>query len=128
MLARALGSGLRVRRLNLRGNRVGVDGAVALVESMHHSKCPLELLDLSDNGICGLNSDGSGRYSAEAVHAVCAWLRAPENPLRELKIGQNQLCGVNWEGRGHYTSAAVEALCEAVSQQEPLPVTQVESS
>ena len=117
MLARALGAGaMRLRRLNLRGNKVGVDGAVALVEAMMHGGCPLELLDLSDNGIVGLNADGSGTYKPDAVHAMCRWLCAENNPLRELKIGQNQLCGVNWEGRGRYTSVAVEALCAAIAQ------------
>jgi hypothetical protein len=115
MLAKALGTGaMRVQQLNLRGNKVGVDGAVALIEAMMRGGCPLKVLDLSDNGICGLSADGSGRYAAEAVYAVCAWLKTDGNPLRELKLGQNQLCGVNWEGRGHYTSVAVEALCDAL--------------
>ena len=60
MLAKALRAGaMRVRQLNLRGNKVGVDGAVSLVEAMMVGGCPLELLDLSDNGICGLSADGS---------------------------------------------------------------------
>ena len=116
MLSGALRSGaMRLLQLNLRGNRIGREGAVALVEAMVAGKCPLESLDMSDNGICGLNADGDGAYSPVAVEAVCGWLVAKDNPLRSLKIGQNQLCGVNWEGRGHYTSAAVEALCEAVA-------------
>lgn len=117
MLARALGGGaMRLLQLNLRGNRIGVDGAVSLVEAMVHGACPLELLDLSDNGICGLNADGSGGYSAASVLAICEWLGLEANPLRRLKIGQNQLCGVNWEGRGDYTSEAVEALCVALAR------------
>ena len=94
---------------------MGTDGAVALVEAMMSGECPLELLDLSDNGICGLTTEGDGKYSPTAVVAICAWLSQPSNPLRSVKIGQNQLCGVNWEGRGTYTSVAVEALCEAVA-------------
>ena len=118
MLSGALRSGaMRLLQLNLRGNRIGREGAVALVEAMVAGKCPLESLDMSDNGICGLNADGDGAYSPVAVEAVCGWLVAKDNPLRSLKIGQNQLCGVNWKGRGEYTSVAVEALCEALASE-----------
>ena len=105
---------LTVSRLNLRGNKIGREGAVALLDALMQSNCPCELLDLSDNGICGLTAEGDGKYSVEAVTAACRWLTKPGNPVRSLKIGQNQLCGVNWKGRGEYTSVAVEALCEAL--------------
>ena len=119
MLSSALGSGgLRLLELNLRGNKIGREGVLSLVEAVTRVGCPLALLDVSDNGICGLNADGDGTYSDEAVLALCAWLRRPGNPLRALKLGQNQLCGVNWKGRGKYTSAAVEALCDALGREE----------
>eukprot|EP00965_Chrysotila_dentata_P060101 1993448-Pleurochrysis_carterae.AAC.2 len=82
------------------------------------SGCPLQLLDLSDNGICGLSEDGEGKYSLDVVLAICRWLGTPQSSLRSLKIGQNQLCGVNWKGRGKHTSAAVEALCAALRKPE----------
>ena len=116
LLASAIRCGaMTVTHLNLRGNKIGREGAVALLEGMMHASCPCELLDVSDNGICGLTAEGDGRYSMEAVAAACRWLKTAGNPLRSLKIGQNQLCGVNWKGRGEYTSVAVEALCDAIS-------------
>ena len=86
--------------LVLSRNKLGREGAVALVSGLMRSECPLQLLDLSDNGICGLTADGDGAYSAEAVRVLCEWLATPANPLRRLKLGLNQLCGVNWKGRG----------------------------
>ena len=115
LLASMIASGaLTVARLNLRGNKIGREGAVALLDGLMRSDCPCELLDLSDNGICGLTAEGDGKYSMEAVAAACRWLKKPGNPLRSLKLGQNQLCGVNWKGRGEYTSVAVEAICDAL--------------
>ena len=115
LLAAAIAKGrVRVEELNLRGNKIGRDGAIALLRSMMDSGCPTSLLDLSDNMICGLTADGDGKYSAEAVTTVCQWLTTEGNPVRSLKLGQNQLCGVNWKGRGDYTSVAVDALCDAL--------------
>ena len=37
-------------------------GAATLVRAMMAGGCPLELLDLSDNGICGLNADGDADF------------------------------------------------------------------
>jgi len=105
-----------IQRLNLRGNKIGRDGAVALLEGLMVAHSPTSLLDLSDNQICGLTAEGDGKYSMVAVAAVCKWLTTAGNPLRSLKLGQNQLCGVNWKGWGEYTSVAVEALCEALTK------------
>ncbi len=116
MLAASLSSRkLLILSLNARGNKIGRDGALELVEAVMAGDCPLALLDLSDNGICGLAEDGEGKYSADVVLAICRLLTTEGSALRSLKIGQNQLCGVNWKGRGQYTSEAVEALCTALA-------------
>ncbi|KOO35259.1 hypothetical protein Ctob_015768 [Chrysochromulina tobinii] len=110
LLARSISSGrVCIQRLNLRGNKIGRDGAVALLEGLMVAHSPTSLLDLSDNqAMC--------KYSMVAVAVVCKWLTTAGSPLRSLKLGQNQLCGVNWKGWGEYTSVAVEALCEALTK------------
>ena len=119
LLASALRRGrIVISRLNLRGNKLGRDGAIALLEALWAAACPVGLVDLSDNQICGLTADGGGKYTMDAIGVVCRWLKSSGNPLRELKLGGNQLCGVNWKGRGEYTSAAVEALCDALRAPE----------
>lgn len=44
---------LQLLQLNLRGNKIGKDGGLAVVSAMQRSNCPLNLLDLSDTGMCG---------------------------------------------------------------------------
>ena len=78
-----------------------------------HSILPSSL-DVSENGVCGLDAEGEGSYTASAVRALCSLLRTEGNQLHTLKIGQNQICGVNWKGRGRYTSEAVQLLCDAL--------------
>jgi len=59
LLARSISSGrVCIQRLNLRGNKIGRDGAVALLEGLMVAHSPTSLLDLSDNQICGLTAEG----------------------------------------------------------------------
>ena len=70
LLASAISQGrVSVTRLNLRGNKIGRDGAITLVQGMLASGCPTDLFDLSDNQICGLTADGDGKYSMEVQGA-----------------------------------------------------------
>mgnify|MGYP002042689826 CR=1 FL=1 len=79
-IAEALEDNAFIKELSLRGNNMGDTGAQALAASLAKSS-KLTKLDLSDNGICGLTTEGDGKYSPAAVLAVCAWLRQPGNPL-----------------------------------------------
>jgi hypothetical protein len=52
LLARSISSGrVCIQRLNLRGNKIGRDGAVALLEGLMVAHSPTSLLDLSDNQV-----------------------------------------------------------------------------
>jgi hypothetical protein len=52
LLARSIFSGrVCIQRLNLRGNKIGRDGAVALLEGLMVAHSPTSLLDLSDNQV-----------------------------------------------------------------------------
>ena len=52
LLASSISSGrVCIQRLNLRGNKIGRDGAVALLEGLMVAHSPTSLLDLSDNQV-----------------------------------------------------------------------------
>ena len=52
LLASSISSGrVCIQRLNLRGNKIGRDGAVALLEGLMAAHSPTSLLDLSDNQV-----------------------------------------------------------------------------
>ena len=76
---------------------MGRAGLLALVRALSASGCPLEVLDVTDCCICGLDADGNGKWSVDAVAALCEWLKRADNPLRVLQLGSNQLCGLNWQ-------------------------------
>ena len=105
---------LRVEELHLRSNAIGPRGVKKLVEAMASAGCPLKVLDLSEARVCGIDDAGRGAYSAEAVSALCTWLKAPGNSLQRLNLGSNQLCGITWAGLGEYSALAVDKLCEAL--------------
>ena len=104
-----------ITELDLRGKSVGVPGAIVLSKLLP-SAVALRSLNLADNELCGVDSDGYGTYTAEGINKLCDGLKGSavtllnlqgnyigaigafalaaflkETPITELDVGSNHL-------------------------------------
>jgi len=92
MLVAALASHSKLLYLDLRGNHIGDDGAIALaacISSAHN----LEILDLADNSIGkGLQITAEAQASPGAKAIYEAIWRFTESPLETVDLSRNPGC------------------------------------
>ena len=87
--------------LGLSWNRVGSDGAAVLADALAGNTC-LTSLELASNELCGVNSFGQGKFTAEGIGKLADALS--KCALRELDLGNNCLAGLNDRGMGTSTN------------------------
>ena len=104
-----------ITELDLKSKGVGVPGAIVLSKLLP-SAVALRSLNLADNELCGVDSDGYGTYTAEGINKLCDGLKGSavtllnlqgnyigaigavalaaflkETPITELDVGSNHL-------------------------------------
>ena len=70
--------------LELKG--IGVPGAIVLSKLLP-SVVALRSLNLADNELCGVDSDGYGTYTAEGINALCEGLKG--SAITSLKCARS---------------------------------------
>ena len=88
------------------GRLLGLEGAASLLDAL--KECPLQVLDLTGNEICGVRSTGTEPFNAYVVRMVCGLIRREGGGLRRLRLKGNHLIG-----NDTYTNEAVLLLAEA---------------
>ena len=73
------------------GRLLGLEGAASLLEAL--KECPLQVLDLTGNEICGVRSAGTEAFNPYVVRMVCALIRREGGGLRRLRLKGNNLIG-----------------------------------
>jgi len=96
-LADALKSGKSVlTSLNLKDNNIRNEGAAAIAEALKSGMAVLTNLNLADNALCGVNKYHLGTYNPSGIYAIAAALEG-SSVLKSLNLADNRLCGVWYE-------------------------------
>ena len=88
------------------------------------------------NQLCGVDSNGSGTYTAEGITKLCEGLKGSAvtslkcaaRPKSDVSapidsatphlgsLDNNQLCGLDDDGEGEYTTEGITKLCEGLKE------------
>lgn len=96
-----------LRELSVSGRLLGLEGSASLLDAL--KDCPLEVLDLTGNDICGVKSTGTDPFNPYVLKMVCALVRRESGGLRRLRLKGNHLIGNDL-----YTNEAVLLISEAL--------------
>ena len=97
----------QLREINVAGRLLGLEGAASLLDAL--KECPLQVLDLTGNEICGVRSSGTEPFNPYVVRMVCGLIRREGGGLRRLRLKGNHLIG-----NDVYTNEAVLLLADAL--------------
>jgi hypothetical protein len=96
-----------LRELSVNGRTLGLESCASLLEPLR--TCPLELLELRKNDICGVRPTGREPFSTYVLKIVCEMIVRPGGGLLKLNLQENNLLG-----NDVYSSEAVSLLVEAL--------------
>ena len=96
-----------LRELNVAGRLLGLEGAASLLDAL--KECPLQVLDLTSNEICGVRASGTDAFNPYVLKMVCAFVRREGGGLRRLRLKGNHLIG-----NDVYANEAVLLLADAL--------------
>ena len=97
----------QLQELSVAGRLLGLEGAASLLDAL--KECPLQVLDLTGNEICGVRSSGTEPFNPYVVRLVCGLIRREGGGLRRLRLKGNNLIG-----NDVYTNEAVLLISEAL--------------
>lgn len=97
--------------INLSGRGLS-SACIIIIASCIKGNAVLKKLDLSFCEICGVDEDGYGTYTVEALNQLCEGLKGKRCAITDLNLDGNQLCGISHDGCGYYTEKGIEELCE----------------
>ena len=128
-VSEAIGRGtMPLQQLHLPNNALTPELCVQLVRALRRGSPHLELLDLSENPICGIAVETEGvadAFSPSAIAALCSWLDGrPDDSadvdadtddatpcnLRVLRLRDVALCGQAADGSGAFRPQALSLL------------------
>ena len=89
------------------GRCLGLEGSASLLDAL--KDCPLEVLDLTGNEICGIKATGTDPFNPFVLKMVCALIIKEGCALRRLRLKGNHMIG-----NDVYTSEAVFLFSEAL--------------
>ena len=96
-----------LRELSVNGRALGLESCASLLEPLR--SCPLEVLELRKNDICGVKSTGREPFSTYVLKIVCELISRPGGGLIKLNLQENNLLG-----NDVYSSEAVSLLVDAL--------------
>jgi hypothetical protein len=101
-----------LRELSVSGRMLGLEGSASLLDAL--KECPLELLDLTANEICGVKATGTDPFNPFVLKMVCAPTAHRVPALRSAFVhsshcGVCTVCGAGLRARAPSRARAAQA-------------------
>jgi Ran GTPase-activating protein (RanGAP) involved in mRNA processing and transport len=117
LLAEGLKRNMTLTSLGVSWNRIGVEGLIHLADMLQENTT-LASLELSSNEICGVNSFGQGKFSAEGMDKLARSLG--KCGIRTLDLSNNCLAGLNGRSMGTFCNEGIARLADGLPESSVL--------